>query len=200
MKCNNCGALNDSTQKYCRYCGSHLEVEVLNIYDECENQNKNLLHESVAINEDYLDVSLLEAFIGNKYDSLLHGFSFSTLFFGGIYFLYRKFYSLFILYCGLSLFLFLLFPFNSFLSSFILRILFATQFKRLYINNAINKIEKIRKKYPSDFDELKRICRKKGGTSILAVLLFLFLMTIIILFVSLFFFYTIINTFVHDFW
>jgi len=134
-----------------------------------EEKNKQSNNLSPLTNQEY-DKDLIISFMGLNYDKLINSkFSWSTFFFGYIYFLYRKMFIYGIILYVVELIL--LFT-NLFIFSFLLRLLLAVLFPQIYSNFVGNKIKMIITNNPNKTkDELKQICSKTGDTSILMVVL-----------------------------
>lgn len=121
---------------------------------------------------------LLKSYVGNNYKEFTRGkFSWNLFAFGSLYLLYRKCYSMGIILTLLSIINYVLvifFP-DLFLLSYavpIVNIVLSFNFKQEYLNTCNEKIDEIIKNNPnSDMDELKQICKVKGGTSAVTVVL-----------------------------
>ncbi len=123
------------------------------------NQENNNLNQNIY-NED----ELIKAYIGPNYNKITHNlFNFSGFFFTFLYMYYRKMFLygtlLFLLNTLISLF-FKNFP------SIIINAILGLFFNQLYLYYVKNKINKIKNKNPNlTNEELKNICKSKGGTS-----------------------------------
>lgn len=125
-----------------------------------------------------LEEKLVRSYVGSKYEKIKNKhFSFSSLLFSWEYIAYRKFYSLLLIYVILERI------FSAVLSSvlkekaflviciFIPNIILALIFNKLYLNNAKKKVNKIKDSNPNaSEDELINICSKKGGVSIVSLI------------------------------
>ena len=126
-----------------------------------------------------LNEKLSLEYVGTKYEKLKNKkFSIPSLFFGWLYIAYRKFYSLLIVYVILERI------YSAMLSSvlkekpilviclFIPNIILALVFNKLYLNNVKKKVSEIRNSNPEASEsELSSICSKKGGVSIVSLIL-----------------------------
>ncbi len=135
-----------------------------------------------------LDEKLVSAYVGWKYEKLKNKkFSFPSLFFSWEYIAYRKFYGLFFIYVILERL------FSVVLSTslkenpilviciFIPNIILSLIFNKLYLNNVKKKVNKIKDSNPNASEtELINICSKKGGVSVIPVII----ATIIIIIVN----------------
>ncbi len=134
-----------------------------------------------------LDEKLVSAYVGSKYEKLKNKkFSFSSLFFGWEYLAYRKFYSLLLIYLILEKILsaVLLGVLKEkpilVICTFIPNIILALIFNKLYLNNVKNKVNKIKaSNHNASEDELINLCSKKGGVSIVSVIIVMLIVIII---------------------
>lgn len=121
-----------------------------------------------------LNRELIKAFIGRKLDRFTNGsFSIWAFLFGPIYCLYRKMWLLSLGLWGLLIASYALFgkTITSILSFIIWTILGAI-FKRLYIEESAKKIERIKKRNAGKSkEELIKICKRRGGTSLLLIVI-----------------------------
>ena len=140
--------------------------------------------------EDKVDEELLDAYIGkNIRDIKNKSFSWCTFFFNSIYLLYRKMwlYGFGLLFGVLILDFFL--PYIGGLATVGAIILFSIKFKEWYIKDAIEKIEQIKISNPGKTkEELKELCRKKGGTTIIPVVVYI-VISIVLPIIIVFIFY-----------
>ena len=119
------------------------------------------------------DYSLIDAYIGKNADKLRIGnFSGNTFFFGMMYVLYRKMWLLGITWLVLSMII------NKFLPSYAgfltgaLNLTVSLTFKSMYLKHVKEEVEKIKATNPEKTPEqLLEICRKKGGTTIVPVII-----------------------------
>lgn len=119
-----------------------------------------------------IEETLLNAYIGVNVEKIKDGsFSWSAFLFGIEYTLYRKMWLLSIIWFVGLIIIAMFLPSFSNIISFIINFVIALQFKDWYINHAVEKIKKIKLDNPNaSEEELIKICRKKGGTSIIAAL------------------------------
>ncbi len=134
-----------------------------------------------------LDEKLVSAYIGSKYEKFKNKhFSFPSLFFSWEYIAYRKFYSLLLIYVILERI------FSAVLSSvlkekaflviciFIPNIILALIFNKLYLSNAKKEVNKIKdSNLNASEDELINICSKKGGVSIVSLIVAILIIMIV---------------------
>ncbi|MBP5678363.1 MAG: DUF2628 domain-containing protein [Bacilli bacterium] len=113
------------------------------------------------------DSDLLSTFMGYKYKEFGNGgFNVGAFFFGPIYFFYRKMILYGFIYYGvytlLSRFI------NASIVGVAMEILAALFVNQIYVDYSVKKVEAIKAQHPgATHEELKELCRKKGGTSIL---------------------------------
>lgn len=182
MYCPKCGSKICEQEKFCKYCGSKL-IDI-------ENDNNN--------NSYLSDKLLIEAYVGKNYEKINNNkFSIPTLLFGFFYFLYRKLYLytffLFLLYIVTGI----LFYDYIYIVNIIISILLAINFSNIYMSFVKQKINeiKIENKNKSN-DELLEICKKRGGTSAIPVVVVSLSIFIIVVFViSWFIFYDMYDEF-----
>lgn len=148
--------------------------------------------ESVSKGNNNLDEKLVAAYVGPKYEKLKNKhFSFSSLFFGWEYLAYRKFYNLLSIFVVINWVLsaissaipeetlmvkFIVIVFLDLLPLFILALIF----NKLYLNDVKRKVNKIKDANPNASEnELINICSKKGGVSVISIILATFIIIII---------------------
>ena len=172
-KCPNCGSNIKPMEKFCGKCGTALQVFQNNM-----NENNQIIqNDNISGNE------LVDAFIGQNADKLKNGsFSANTFFFGFFYVLYRKMWLLGAVWFAISIIT------NLFLSSFslvimmVLDIVASIEFKKIYVKHANEEVEKIKQENPNATKEqLLTICRNKGGTTVLPVILLSVFYTFVII-------------------
>lgn len=152
MKCPKCKATIDNDSKYCTYCGILI--------------NKDNIEKKENITKE----KLLDAFIGNNSEEIKEkSFSLPQVLLGTIYLLYRKMY----LYALISIIIFIgsLFLSKYFILIIVIRnIVFAFYFNTIYYNHANNKVNDIMKMSIDDTSK-EKLCKKKGGTSIIPIII-----------------------------
>lgn len=157
---------------YCKKCGSNLQNDA----ELCQNCGEKVIYEDYEQNDNnYInDEELIDAYIGKNANKIKNKrFSFSTFFFGVVYFFYRKmelglvWFALNIItnykfgdlaneLSGSCLAIIFLIP----------NIVFAFMFKNLYMNQVKKDVDLIKKTNAGKTrDELIKLCKKKGGTS-----------------------------------
>ena len=95
------------------------------------------------------------------------GFSFCTLFFGYIYVFYRKMWLLGFIWLLISILLY-----NHFWIALGLNVFIAFCFKEIYLSYVDGKVRKIKEQYSNySGSQLVYICSKKGGTTIIPVII-----------------------------
>ncbi len=172
-KCPNCGSNTKSGEKFCGKCGTALQVVQNNM-----NENNQIIQ-----NDNISDNELVDAFIGQNADKLKNGsFSANTFFFGFFYVLYRKMWLLGAVWFAISIIT------NLFLSSFslvimmVLDIIASIEFKKLYVKHANEEVEKIKQENSNATKEqLLTICRNKGGTTVVPIILLSVFYTLVVI-------------------
>ena len=130
---------------------------------------------------------LIDAYIGKKTDRLKNrGFSWCAFFFGPYYFLYRKMWMF-----GIILFIIEIvvgkipdmFTWIKLIINVIIRIMVAIIFSEEYLSFVMKKVKKIISDNDNkNYEKIMLICKKKGGTSMLPIVLIgIFLISIGIL-------------------
>lgn len=164
--CPRCGSKVNVGESFCTNCGMKLPIQ-----NSTLNQNTN-----PSVNTDtniVIDSELLSAYIGSNVEKFTDGgFSSCAFFFAFMYAFYRKMWLL-----GITWFV-ALFIFSNFLPSyyeiiaFIISIVLGNKFKTIYIKYVYEQINKIIRQNPySSREEIIEICRKKGGTSVIHILI-----------------------------
>ncbi len=175
IKCPNCGGLNPEGVTICGACAMNLTMAPL------ENTNNPSDPEQLIIN----DFVLVNSYMGqNSFHLSSPGFSLWAFLFGPFYLWYRKTYIL----LGIWLFTaFIIWLFYLLTGSYavvasmeiIASIYFGMRFKTFYINQVNKKVEKIKKQNPGlSQGELEVICKRKGRTSVIPVIVGLVVLAI----------------------
>lgn len=204
MYCKKCGSSLQNNEGFCQNCGEKIiyennqqnDLNTNNNYNnesvsqffqsENNNQNSDIVNDNFQSlynqnNSNYIsDEELIDAYIGKNSQKIKKKvFSFSTFFFGVIYFFYRKMnkfasiWFLFNIVIGM-----LLNTFENGMLSLILtvvssipNIVFAFMFKKIYMNKVQKEVDLIKKMNEGKTkEELVEICKKKGGTSKAAII------------------------------
>ena len=132
----------------------------------------------------YKNAELLEAFIGPNYKNMMkRDFSIWAFIFGPMHYLYWKMYTYgtFIIILESLLVGSLEVLTKSWVAGlvdFILRLFFAATFKEMYVNFAIKRVLEIKKQYIGQ--DLKEVCRRKGGPSIIKAILYIFVVEAVV--------------------
>ena len=161
MKCPYCMHETDLGKPYCMNCGSHLAKQNVNNYT---GQNYNFNQ-----NKNSFDIELQNSYMGPKANNFRKDvFNVGAFFFGVFYLIYRKMYVFAIGITLISTLFVIYFPelseiFDIF--SFVL----AFGVNKLYLKHVENKVNRIKSRSSTTSpSELLEICRKKGGTNIVA--------------------------------
>ena len=155
--------------------------EEKNILDESTVNNININTNQNEILEHISDDDLLAAYVGNNYPKIGgKPFNFAAMFFNILYLLYRKQYLYAILYYVIYLGLIFI-GINYIIVIICLSVLLGVGFNTIYIKKAKAQIELIKRKNNNrPLYEIKQICEKKGGTSIIALTIGLVIQSIIV--------------------
>lgn len=200
MNCPKCNGVLEQNSKFCHYCGTQLQQSTMtqptmtqptmtqptitqNYQQPSINNQQPQQPPSPfdSINRMSEEEELMRAYIGKNNDKLLcngtRRFNVCALFFDEAYFLYRKMWGWFFIRMGISFvaafILSLVMDDVSWLST-ALSLFFAVIFNNIYTDTVRKRVEKIRQQNPDKTrEELVEICRKKGGTSILAVAIYI---------------------------
>lgn len=158
--CPNCGSNLKNGDKFCRKCGT--KVELIN------NDLKTLV-KNITISDD----DLINAYIGKNADKLKNGtFSVNTFFFGSLYVLYRKMWLLGIGWLAVNLIVGAFLEPISNIVSIVLSVVLGLKFKTLYLKHVTEEVNKIKiENNNASREQLMMICANKGGTSVLGVIL-----------------------------
>ena len=151
MRCINCNSEIEDSANFCRYCGT----KVTSISNDKE------------IKDNSLEERCMKAYVGeNKYDKFSGSFNVFAFFLGPIYLLYRKMYLYTFLYFVIICVVSVLGIFANLILAFVVNSLYLSKVKT-DVRNIIST-----NKGKSD-DEIIDICIKKGGTSFIAVIIYL---------------------------
>ena len=194
--CPNCGSNVNPGEAFCRMCGTKIPTPENNITNNTQqpqtdfsnnafqpinnnvnstfqpqttfNQNNTMVQNSYN-NDD----ALIDAYIGKNVDKLKNGgFSGCTFFFGAIYALYRKMWLLGAIWIAAAMIANLFLPTFASLLSLVANIVISIQFKKWYMKHVEEEVAKIKAQNPGKSNkELIEICRKKGGTSMIPVII-----------------------------
>ncbi len=172
IKCPNCGGLNPEGVTICGFCAINLEMAMNN--PSLQNNNYQNGEPQIIIN----DFVLTNSYMGrNSFKLSKPGFSLCAFLFGPFYLWYRKMFVLFgiWLFIGFVIWLFYLLT-GSYIvvgaMSFIACMYFGLGFKALYISHVNKKVAAIKKQNPGlNQSELEAICKRKGKTTVLPVLI-----------------------------
>ena len=137
-----------------------------------------------------MDENLERELIGQKADKMYNkvkktgSFNIFAFFFTGIYFLYRKMYL-----TGIVLVLIMMIPFKNIdngvyvILNIIFHLIIGFLFYPLYNKHIENQVNKI-KQETTEQEEMKNLCQKRGGTSILAAFIPFIIVFVLMLFSS----------------
>lgn len=172
MYCSNCGANINNGQSFCAVCGTKVPSQPMN-YLENNNVGQPFNNYSGEAN----DEELLDAYIGKNAEKIKRkgneavSFSAPEFLCGLGYAVYRKMYMLAILqFLGFLIALIFLPTFWVYIYGAIKWIVIL-QFDKWYLKNAKEKVEKIKSENRgASQQDLIKICRKKGGTSIWGII------------------------------
>lgn len=204
MRCPKCRSEVFGDEKFCRYCGQSLvsnanaqpslnpSIPIYNQSNNASQQNTSNNQYNYQVNQMYSnseDEVLLNEYIGkNASDIKANKFNFPMFFLGILYLFYRKMW----LYAfGLLAVTVISTIFLSGLASLISTIInlyLSINFGKLYVSHAKDQIRKIKfNNSDKSTEQLIPIVRKKGGTSILAPILYSILYFILIIAVVVFY-------------
>lgn len=141
-------------------------AQTLNQTITAAGNNQNQTEEGLT------DGDLMSAYIGKNYDKLVYKpFNWSCFFFSFFYAFYRKMFGFAIIIIVITAII-QNYIFSGFISNIALSILFGFLVNRVYLTKVHKAVIKIKtnNKDKSD-DELLKICSKKGGTSVLSIIL-----------------------------
>lgn len=166
--------------KYCLKCGSSVKVNE----NFCGKCGTALYNNQTIQNNIINDDELIDAYIGPNATKLKNGtFSANTFFFGIFYILYRKMWIMGILLFVVNQIVEFCLPSFSFVISLTLNIIISIEFKKIYLKHVIDEVNKIKQENPNiSQEQLLQICKKKGGISILSILILGLLYVILVIF------------------
>lgn len=175
MYCPRCGSKVEDTAKFCNRCGSSLNDNDQDKYD--------YTYKSTTVS----DEDLKKAYVGDHYEKIQQTrFSVPTFFFGIYYLLYRKMWLYSFLWfvvtiiCSVLTFVYDVEYAALILLAFIIAMTLG--FSKLYLSTVDKRIQKIKQKNSNRSNqELLEECKRKGGVSVLAVVLsiiFIFIVSV----------------------
>ena len=156
------------------------QPEENNIVEENPLNNINI-NNTNEILENISDDDLLASYVGNNYPKIGgKPFNFAAMFFNMLYLLYRKQYLYAILYYAIYLGLIFI-GINYIIVIICLSILLGVGFNTIYIKKAKSQIELIKRKNSDrPLYEIKKICERKGGVSIIALIIGIVIQSIVV--------------------
>ena len=201
MKCLSCGNEIVRGEYFCRVCGARVDVnnnagyqnvgqadvnsnpygnpagyqnvQQVDVNSGALEQNGPKIMLTAISNDNGEDDALIDSYISKNVANLKDmGFSIWSMLFGVVYFSYRKMWVLSFIW----LFVFVLSNlylsvFTTFIVMFVLNIILAINFEKLYMKNVSKQIMKIKtKNVAKTKDEIAAIVIKKGGVSIIFAL------------------------------
>lgn len=197
INCPKCGSNVNQGEMFCRVCGAKIgsqsiqpnqmgstpsdnqQVHAQNQYVSQHQQimNNNVEYGTSNYSSYSNDEALINAYIGKNADKLKNGgFSVNTFFFGNIYVLYRKMWMLGIVWFLVSMIISMFLSSLSGVLTLAANIFISTQFKKWYLKHVEEKVDKIKADNPNaSYEQLLVICTKKGGTTIIPVIIFIVL-------------------------
>lgn len=171
MRCSNCGSELESGVTFCKNCGT----KVNNENQQYTNVNSNTNNSNFVTD---VDDELVSAYIGQSVSDFKNArFSIFAFIFLNFYLFYRKMWLVGII-CYLMTWLFNMFMPRMLSIVFVLVFYFviAYRFKDMYLQHAKSKIQKIINENPNmTRNEIISLCRKKGGKSVIALVIFIIL-------------------------
>ena len=190
-KCLNCGAEILEGENFCKDCGTPVQN---NIPEVNQGSSEGVVNpapptntisqaqEGIKINQVEtkvvpFDSELLDAYIGKNAEKIKNKkFSWCTLLFNFIYLFYRKMWLYGILVIIASLVInIVVYPYGG-LFTLIGLIVFSFKIKGIYLKDAQDKINNLIKENPTKTkEEIKALCMKKGGTTIVPVIIYIIL-------------------------
>ena len=187
MNCPNCGFNVNENENFCRSCGTRVRQINTNNLTNAENsinkpntgydyhsqfQNVNNVQDINNPGNNYY-TELIDAYIGKNADKIKSGkFSWPSFFFGVLYVLYRKMWLLWLIIIAIYAVASSIIPLPALIEYIISGIIIGLIFNKVYVNKVREKVEKIVRENPGKTkEELKAICSKKGGTTIIPVLI-----------------------------
>lgn len=209
MHCHNCNSQVNTNENFCRNCGAKINTthqnQTSNMQSQTQYQTQSQAYyqtqEGISVSQRIAnsmnrveidpEEELINAYIGEKANELKKDFSWCTFLFGVFYPIYRKMWGFAIIWFIINLVATVIFPG----SGTIIRIIAAVIFKELYVKTVRKRVNKIKEQNPGkSHEDLLLICSKKGGTSILSVILFSIFSVIMIIAVIIIIFAILIAT------
>lgn len=204
--CPKCGSSVNPGESFCRMCGASLLDNSFNSFEDQHSVQQDVqpLFQPVFKQNGFQssndfqsqnssdDDVLVDAFIGKNADKIKKGdFSICTFFFGSIYALYRKMWLVGFAWIFGSIVVNMFLPFFGNLVSIGAHIWISIEFNKWYLSNVKEQVSSIKKMYPGkSIDELAKICRQKGGTTVVPVVIFSILL---FLFIGLFVLFVVVG-------
>ena len=190
MYCFRCGTKVDENTMYCPHCGANIKEEQerysyppIKKQENIDKKRINATHQEqydYSLKYSYGDKEeLIKEYVGKEYNKIKNTkFSIPTFLFVPFYFLYRKLYTIGLLWLLLIIIFSWIFPTILFFISLIL----STTFTYIYLSVVTKKVEEIKKENKNlDKDTIKQRCKTKGGVNyIIPIILIILVCSIII--------------------
>ena len=165
MYCKSCGTKLETTDKFCKNCGDKTEFLT-------KNEKKNGLYKNISSEND----DLSGIYISKNNEKIKKGkFSFPTLFFGPLYLLYRKIWLVGFIWIVALIISLIVIPTYTIIIYLVFSIVSAMVFNQFYLNSVDKKVEKIKKEnLDRTSEEIVQIVKRKGGVSIVSIIVIIF--------------------------
>jgi len=177
MHCLNCNSKIADGEEFCNVCGSAIDTQPLKKKRESKVVKEETTDVSTFINDENEEQEnakmLMKAYIGKNYEKIIKkDFSWNAFLFGPFYFFYRKMWLVAAIWFVVVFVGILFLPSIFMMLNFALSIFVALKFNTWYVERAGNDIGMIKEMNRGKTqNELERICRNKGGTSIIIPIL-----------------------------
>lgn len=168
MYCTNCGNYIEQNSSFCPRCGKNIVMGNQNINDNLATQS-NVINDNVSLEE-----KMISSYVGVNYEKIKNQkFSVPAFFLSWLYMGYRKFYKLLLIYViPITILSIILIEDLLTLIYIPFAILAGIKFNKWYLDDVKKQINKIKMSNPQVSEsELISICSKKGGTSIVPIIL-----------------------------
>lgn len=188
MNCQKCNKPIEINDKFCRNCGEPIKNEHSDQFNYNYNYSNqttpsydmNANHQTqytYSYNYNILETSeddiYVQSYVGENYTRLKNTkFSIAAFFLGPTYLLYRKVWGYAFLYLVINIITTFILPELEILIELAINLFLGINFSKLYLKTARNNVEKIKNEnLDKTTQQLIELCRKKGGTSIIAPIL-----------------------------
>lgn len=207
--CPNCGSNVNQGEAFCKVCGSKMQSSqnIINNTQPSQPVNEQINNQNISSNQQYINPAvqcfqqsqnngnnmqqnsyidnddLIDSYIGANAKKIKKGgTSWSCLFIGILYVLYRKMWLLGFIWWVISIISNIFLPSVASYISLFLDVAISMEFKKWYLKHAEEQVDKIKTENPGKSkEELMKICKKKGGVTLIPDIIYIIYVILLII-------------------